>query len=176
MGIGYGAQWTKIDGGLRQSPTYTPPLLIQAESAGLDDSVRNRSQIIQINGVEVLNATAPRSYRASRLINNNGWSLDSSNGYDVYGSGTNATNLNTYLQGFNNNDILVLTTYDEPNRNRTTFRDTLINDFGAQLQNSGTWASRCSYLLIASKSKGPIVEKIQPRFSARGIEESLWLG
>lgn len=176
MGISYGFKWTVLPDTLRSSPSYTPKILLQIESAGLDDTTRNNNQLIQINGTTVLNTTSPRSYRVSRLVYSNGWTYASSNGYDVYGNVTNANNLLAYLQTFNNGDMLVLNTYDEPLVNRSVFTNELKNSFYARLQDSAVWESRCSYQLIAVKGKGVIYENIKPRYSLTGINTTLWLG
>jgi hypothetical protein len=131
---------------------------------------------VVINGTQVLNSISPRSYRATRLVWNNGWSFNSSNGYDVYGDVVQANNMLAYLQTFSQNDILILNTWDEPNNNRTVFRDELVNSFKAGLQYSSVWAFRCSYQLIASKGKGVIYESIMPSYSYKGIQTTLIMG
>lgn len=176
MATNYGPDWTIIPEVLRYTPNYDPTLLIHVESAGLDDTTRYYNQAIYIKGSLVVNSTSPRSYRATRLyMTASGWAA-TSNGYDVYGSSANASALLTFLQTFNANDILVLNTYDEPLNNRGVFQSELINSFKAGLQTSPVWASRCSYQLIASKSKGVIYENIKPRYSPVGINTTLYLG
>jgi hypothetical protein len=82
--------------------------------------------------------------------------------------------MNTYLtNSVNTGDLVIINTYDEPNNRRTTFRDVLVNKFYAKLQYSGTWASRCSYQLVAIAGKGVIYENIKPRYSSTGINTSL---
>lgn len=175
MGVGYNPKWTVLEDTFRHEPAHTPSILIQVESGGYDDSPRYYNQRILIDGNQVLNATSPRSYRATRLYFSNGWKYDQSNGYDVYGSQTEADNLNTFLNTFQTGDILVLNTNDEPNNRRTTFRDILVNSFYAKLQYSSIWEARCSYQLIAVCGKGNIYEAIEPRYSD-SIRTTLYLG
>jgi hypothetical protein len=177
MGIAYNPKWTIIENGLRVSPNYTHALLIQVETSGAEDSPIYRNQRIVIKGTEALNSSAPRSYLLSRLTYSSslGWQFNSSGSYDVYGTAGAPENLLTYLQTFNTGDILVLNTHDEPDANRTVFRNELVNNFYAGLQYSSVWATRCSYQLIAVKGKGRIYEAIEPRFS-NSIITSLWLG
>lgn len=174
----YGGGWEILEDTYRATPAGTPRVLLQVESSGHDDSPKYRRQRIVVNGSQVLSANAPRSYRVSRLTQNTStgqFTYQSSNGYDVYGSSTNATNLNTYLGTFNDGDLMVLNTNDEPNNNRGVFQSTLINDFGANLQTSGVWASRVSYMLISIKGKpNPIYEAIEARYGD-SIRTTLWL-
>lgn len=177
MATNYGSKWTVLPNTLRFTPAYTPKILMQIESAGSSDTgTRYYNQYIAINGTQVLNATSPRSYRATRLVWNNGWTFHSSNGYDVYGTPGQDAALLSYLQTFNSSDILVLNTWDEPLGNRTTFKNELINNFKATLQDSTSWGFRCAYQLIASKNRGVIFENIHPPSSASSINTTLYLG
>jgi hypothetical protein len=179
MAMNYGAKWSILADTLRVTPNYTPKILIQVESAGLEDVTRYYNQFVQINGTTVLNATSPRSYRATRLTfsTNSGWAYHSSNGYDVYGNAAGeAAAMLAYLQTFSTYDMLILNTWDEPLNNRSVFQTELKTSFLAKLQDSSVWASRCSYQLIAVKGKGVIYEHIKPRYSANGINTTLYLG
>lgn len=176
MSVNYNSRWTVIQNNSNYSPGHTPRILIQAESAGLDDSDRQTGQRVWINGTQVLSASAPRSYRATRLRYNNGWTYHSSNGYDVYGSSTNASNLLTYLNTFSTGDILILNTNDEPNNNRGVFSGYLTSAFKSKLQSSPLWESRCSHLLVAAKDRGVIFEDVQARYDTKGIDVTLYLG
>jgi hypothetical protein len=176
MAVNYGPVWTVKPNTLRFTPSYTPKILMHIESAGSNDASTNRNQYIAIGGTQVLNATSPRSYRASRLVWNNGWTFHSSNGYDVYGTVGQDAALLAYLQTFNTADILVLNTWDEPLGSRAAFKSELINSFKATLQDSPIWGFRCSYQLIASKNKGVIFEDIHAPASAISIDTTLYLG
>lgn len=179
MATGYGPKWTITENQTATPGTPNPPqILIQAQSSGLDDgTTRPRNQLVQINGTSVVNSSSPRSYRMTRLTNTgSGWTYNASNGYDVYGNQTAADNALAFLQTFQDSDILVLNTWDEPNNRRTTFRDELVNNFGAKLQYSSTWGSRCSYLLVAVKGKGALHENIKPRYTTELNVVSMWLG
>lgn len=176
MSVNHRPRWTLLPEVLRYTPSYTPTLLIQVESAGLDDTTRYYNQSIYIKGTQIVNASAPRSYRATRLyMTSTGWAA-TSNGYDVYGNSANATSMLTFLQGFSDGDILVLNTFDEPYNNRGVFSSYLTSAFKSNLQSSPIWASRCSYQLIASKNKGLIYESIKPRYSPVGINTTVYMG
>jgi len=174
----YGGGWEILEDTYRYTPDGTPRILIQIESSGYADSPRYYRQRVVVNGSEVLSANAPRSYRVSRLTQNPAtgqFTYQSSNGYDVYGSSTNATNLDTYLNTFDDGDLMILNTNDEPNNNRGVFQTNLVNNFGANLQSSGVWASRISYMLISIKGKpNPIYETIEARYGD-SIRTTLWL-
>lgn len=179
MSVNYGPKLTVLDGVLRYTPPYTPKLLIQVESAGISDyNYSYYRQRIVINGVDQLVATAPRSYRATRLTYTQagGWAYASSNGYDVYGSPAEATNLLTYLQTFSVGDMLILNTFDEPLNNRGTFKNELINNFNAALQDSPNWTFRCSYVLVAVKGRKVLYEKVAPGSGLRGPQATIYLG
>lgn len=170
----YNSQWFKYQD-YRISPTYTPRLLIQAESGSFENTLQDRRQRIVISGTEVVNANAPRSYLLTQLrrVGNN-WSLIASNGYDVYGDPTAASNAGTFLQNFQTYDLLVLNTWDEPVNNASTYLyPTLINSFGS---NVGSYPRvfRDMHLLIAVKGKGVIFEQWRTRYS-NAIYFSGWI-
>lgn len=152
----------------RYNPSYTPNLLIQVESAGLQDSPRDRRIKIDINGSQVLNTTAPRSYRATKLrFNGFSWEYITSNGYDVYGSSSEASDLDSFLNDFEDGELLIINTYDEPENNRGEFSGTLESRFGATLI-SGV-DRRESYMLVAfcsgcdgGKAIGKLFEDNEP--------------
>jgi hypothetical protein len=179
MSVHYGPKLTVLDGTLRYTPPYTPNLLIQVESSGISDYEYsyNRQRVV-INGVDRLVATAPRSYRATRLTYTQaaGWAYASSNGYDVYGTPAEATNLLTYLQTFSVGDMLILNTFDEPLNNRGVFQNELITNFGATLQGSANWTFRCSYVLVAVKGRKVLYENVTPGSGLRGPRATLYLG
>lgn len=176
MATHYSNRWTKIPDGFRQEPDHVPTVLIQVESAGVNDTILNRRQRVVINGTQVLSANSARSYRITRISTSSGWQYQSSNGYDVYGSQTAADDALTYLQSFSTGDMLVLNTYDEPNNRRNTFRNELVNNFYAELQFSNVWEFRCSYILIAVKGRGLLYESIKPRYHTTGHSTTLYLG
>lgn len=169
----YNSQWFKYQD-YRISPTYTPRLLIQAESAGFENALQDHRQRIVIGGTEVVNANAPRSYLLSQLRRvGNTWSLIASNGYDVYGDPTAANNAGIFLQGFQPYDLLILNTWDEPYNNVSYIQPTLINSFGS---NMGSYprVTRDAHLLIAVKDKGVIFEQWRTRYS-NAIYFSGWI-
>jgi ligand-binding sensor domain-containing protein len=174
MGVFYSPVWTKTQQ-LRVSPDFTPRLLIQAESGSFEATDQNRRQYISINGSNVVNSDSPRSYLISQLRNTNGaWALIASNGYDVYGSTTEAANAQSFLQSFLVGDLLVLNTWDEPYNNSVTYLNSeLTNNFRSSIS-SFTRDFRDMHLLIAIKGKGVIYEEHRRRYS-NSIHFSGWL-
>lgn len=151
-----------------------PYLKIEIGSSGLNDSnFSDVTQNITVGGV--LNTfNTPRSYRMTRLKKvNSKWSIIDSNSYDVYGDVNQASLALQYLQEFDNGDMLVLTTWDEPQNNKNIFENELINSFGSTLQYSPDWSFRCSYQLVSIKGQAPILEEIKPVGSATGIENTI---
>lgn len=178
MGFYRGPHWFKLPDTLRFEPAETPKLLIQVESKGYDDTSANRRQRIVIDGSEVLSGDAGRSYKVTRLEQdgNGRYTFDQSNNYDVYGSADNGTEVNSFLNTFNDGDLVVINTHDEPNNNRGQFKTNLINNFGARLQDSSVWESRCSYILVAVKGrKTPIYEQLRPRYTTGGSFATLYV-
>lgn len=174
MAVNYSPKWVKSNI-LRLTPPSTPKLLIHAESGSFEATNQNRGHYIAINGTAVVNVNTPRSYRMSQLRNTNGlWSLIGSNDYDVYGSTVAAESARTFLQSFLQNDLLVLTTWDEPFNNSVTYLNpTLISDFKSNI-GSFTRDFRDMHLLIAVKGKGVIYEEHRRRYS-NSISFSGWL-
>jgi hypothetical protein len=172
----YGPSWTVKADTFRETPLYTPSILIQVESAGNDDTgAKYIGQRIEINGALAYVGVAPRSYRVSRLVWNNGWSFHSSNGYDVYGNSSGqAAALLAYIQTFNTSDILVLNTFDEPFKYKEAFDSELASSFKASMVYN--IVHRSSYQLIASKGKGVIYEGFHAPASALSIMTTLYLG
>ncbi len=172
-----GPNWIILENNLRYEPPIKTKLLIQVESSGYDDSVSYRRQRILINGVQVYSADAPRSYQVTRISQNQStgaYNYESTNGYDVYGNVANATTMNTFLDTFNNRDILILNTNDEPFSNRDPFISNLINNFNAKLLYSPTWDFRCSYMLISIKGELNLYESVEPRYSD-SIKTTIWI-
>jgi len=68
--------------------------------------------------------------------------------------------LNDFLKSFNNDEILVMNTFDEPSNN-SGFKDTLINDFGSSKNKN--WKYRSAFVLVSKKddknNAGLIYEK-----------------
>lgn len=164
MGANYNSRWTIVEA-LRQFPSYTPRLLIQAEAGSFEATNQYHRQYIAINGTAVVNADSPRSYRLTQLRNNGSdWSLVASNGYDVYGSTVAADSARTFLQSFLAYDMLILNTWDEPYNNAVSYLyPTLTGDFGSKID-TYTRSFRDMHLLIAVKGKGIIYEGYRPRY------------
>lgn len=121
MSVHCNPRWNILPDEFRYNPSNSSDLHIKVESRGYDDTNGYDNQEININGVNVLSAGSPRSYRMTRIVNNGtDWSLENSFGFDVYSDeGSQAL---TFLQTFQNNDLLILNTSDEPNNNRDVFR------------------------------------------------------
>jgi hypothetical protein len=165
----------------RDAPSYTPHVLIQVESEGLNNTNGWRRVFVQIDGTTVLNATAPRSYRITKLRqdpNTGFWSYVSSNGYDVYGLSSEADNAKAFLEGFVDGELMILNTYDEPNRNASRFYDTLQDKFGSKIrtfESSGQLSSRDTRLIVSiCGSSIPIFEEIKPS-PQPGTYMSMWI-
>jgi hypothetical protein len=56
--------------------------------------------------------------------------------------------LDSFLQSFANEELLVLSTWDEPSKN-AAFKDTLKNHFGAT--QADKWDYRSAYAIVAKK-------------------------
>ena len=169
----HGSNWKVVESGYKYNPVDPYRLLIQVESAGNDDNPKLRDQDIYINGSQVLNSISPRSYRATQLRMEGGsWNYITSSGFDVYGSNTNASNMNIFLNSFQDRDLLVMNTFDEPSLRRWYFTGVLYYDFKAR--EHVNVAHRESYQLIAIKNIGVIYENRQPRFGT-SIRTTLYL-
>jgi len=170
-----------INDNYRDAPPYTPHVLIQVESQGLNNLTgAGRRQFIQIDGTTVVSANSPRSYRMTKLRKdaNGFWTFVDTNGYDVYGLTSEANNAKAYLETFQEGEMLILNTYDEPNRNSSVFADVLQNKFGSKIEafrSSGQLSSRDSRLLVSiCGSKIPLFEQIKPS-PQPGITMSMWI-
>jgi hypothetical protein len=145
------ADW-HIEKNLRTSPSYTPRVLIQVESTGLNYSgTRYYRQYVDIEGTNVVNSTAPRSYRFTKLSKNSFgfWEFVSTTGYDVYGNTTAAQNAATALETWDDGDMLILNTWDEPNNNSGYINDILAERFASPIfANRDEFQSRDSRLLV----------------------------
>lgn len=162
----------------RTTPGYIPQVLIQAESAGSNNNAPGRRQFIQIDGTTVLAADAPRSYRVTKLrkpINGN-WTYIASNGYDVYGSQSDADAARTFLEGFVEGEMLILNTWDEPESRRIQLAPVLTDSFGSSINAfRARWNFRDSHLLISIKGyTKPLFEQQRPAGIA-GPAVSMWL-
>ena len=176
---GNNSSWV-VTTGNRTSPSFTPKVLIQAESVGLNSpNTSLRRQFIQINGTTVVNANAPRSYRLTRLIKNTTsgqWTLGASNGYDVFGFDAQANAALTFLQSFQVGDLLILNTYDEPNNRRGVFANFLRDNFASNIRGyQWQWTSRDMHLLVSFRGAvAPLFEDHRPSPEG-GITTSIWL-
>lgn len=185
MAMIFGSNWN-VSKTRRSSPTKTPRILIQAESAGLEyggqtatypDVNTDRRIYVNINGVNVVNSDAPRSYRMVQLRNtSSGWSLIANNSYDVYGSTTEAQNAYNFLTTFQTDDLLIMNTWDEPANNRGYFQDYLIQRFGSNMGNY-VREFRDAHLLIATAdTKYVLYEEWAPRYPTSTMPYcSAWL-
>jgi hypothetical protein len=165
--------------GNRTNPGYTPRVLIQAESEGLNNTGAGRRQFIQINGTTIVDALTPRSYRLTKLFKNattGQWQLGATNGYDVYGFVSEANAALAFLQTFREGEMLILTTYDEPRDNRVVFADFLRDNFASNIRGyEYQWNSRDVHLLVSFRGAvAPLFEDHRPSPEA-GITASIWL-
>ena len=168
-----------VTAGYRTTPSFTPRLLIQAESVGLNNLDIGRRTFVQVDGTTIVNVNTPRSYQITKLVKNTStgqWTLGASNGYDVYGSATSATDANNFLNTFNNGEMLILTTYDEPNTRRTTISENLRDNFASNIYGyQWQWNSRDMHLLISFRdATAPLFEDHHPSPEG-GISASIWL-
>ena len=178
MSLQLGRRWQHFPG-LNQSTTMgqprTPNLLLNVNSTGYNDSSQPHRQRIWVNGTSVLDSGTPRSYRITKLRKTNGsWSYVGTAGYDVYGSTTHAAAMRDDLLTWQQGEMLVLSTQDEPNNNRSYFMDILRDDFNSQIH-SFPRESRDSHTLIAVKGVGRIYEDHKPRYSSIGCIYSGYL-
>ena len=165
----------------RDAPSYTPHVLIQVESQGLNNtSGAGRRQFVQIDGTTVVNADAPRSYRITKLrqdANTGFCTYVSSNGYDVnVNASGEAAAAAAYLEGFVDGELMILNTYDEPNRNSGAVTEQLITKFGSKL---GTYrsqfTSRDTRLVVSiCGSTIPLFEEHKPS-PEPGTFMSMWI-
>jgi hypothetical protein len=134
----------------------------------------NYSHTVTSRGTTLYTGGANRSYRVSSYgINASGvYAHISSAALDVYGSTTDATAMNTFLTNMSFGQLLVLTTYDEPDNNKSFFNTNLKNNFGATMIDS--LAFRYCYLLVAVKGKGVIYEDFAVSTEYRAV--TMWMG
>lgn len=178
MGLGHGRKWifNNNDRDTFSDLVTRPNLIINANSSSFEADGTFNQVVIYVNGSQVLNSSAPRSYGIGKLTQTNGsWSFVSYTGYDVYGDPVAADNCLAALQGFQNGEMLVLNTWDEPNNRRTQLAPTLRDSFGSKIYDyQAQWAFRDMHLLIAVKGKGLIYEEYRTRY-ANGIKFSGYL-
>ena len=179
------SKWT-VQKTRRYDPPKTPRVLIQAEAAGLEyggqtatypDVNTDRRIYVNINGTNVVNASAPRSYRFVQLrANSSGWSLIANNSYDVYGSQPEADAALAFLQTFQTDDLLIMNTWDEPTNRRGTFQNYLIEYFGSNMA-SYSREFRDAHLLIATyQTKTVFYEEHAPRYPTSTMPYcTMWL-
>jgi hypothetical protein len=165
--------------GNRTDPGYTPRVLIQAESVGLNNFNTGRRQFVQVNGTTIVNADTPRSYRLTKLFKNattGQWQLGATNGYDVYGFVSEANAALAFLQTFREGEMLILTTFDEPRDNRVEFVDFLRDNFASNIRGyEYQWNSRDMHLLVSFRGAvAPLFEDHRPSPEG-GITTSIWL-
>jgi len=173
-----GAGWVVQTG--NTSPSYDPRVLIQIGASSFENGSDGdeRHQRIWLEGTQVLNSGSPRSYRLTKLRQNSYgfWTYVTSGGYDVYGNATSANQAQDFLEGFNVGEMLILNTWDEPFNRTGQLDPTLMQDFGARVDNySGQRDFRDMRLLVSIKGAGaPILEEHRQRYSP-AIVYSLWL-
>lgn len=157
-------------------PSYDPRILIHAESEGLNNTNGYRRQNIFVNGNEILDGTTPRSYRFTQLRkDSNGlYQLINSNTYDVYGRTSQAESALSFLQTFENYDLLVCTSYDHL-RNSDIFAQELIDNFQSVNGTEFNFRSeRDMYLLISEKNGRKFYENYELEGNP-GFTVSMWL-
>lgn len=172
MGINYGSRWTIVPG-IASASTNNPTLHLSLSSSG-GNLGGNYSHVVKSKGTTLYSGGANRSYRVSSYgLNASGAFVNISNAaLDVYGSTTDAAALNTFLTNMSFGHLLVLTTYDEPNNNKSYFNTNLKNNFGATMIDN--LAFRYCYLLVAVKGKGVIYEDYAIDTEYRAV--TMWLG
>ena len=157
MAINYGPKWNIVVGSaLTANSSHALHLSLSTSGGNLGGSY---AHTVTAKGSVLYTAGPNRSYRVSSYRGgSNGWALVSSAAYDVYGSTVDAAALNTFLNNMLVGDLLVMTTYDEPQNNTSYFSANLTNNFGAKLNASIGY--RYCYLLVAAKNKGLIHEQV----------------
>ena len=144
------------------TPAFTPHVLIQAGSIGNNywsGIESTRRQKIYIDGVEVLNASPYRGMLISKLREVNGtWELVEHFGdTQDFHIESNVDQAQTLLQSFEDGEMLVLTTFDEPYASGYTSRlfDELQTFGAANSQYSALNYYGSSYILISIKGMLP---------------------
>ena len=165
MSLQHGRRWQHFPG-VNQSTTMgqprVPNLLFNVNSTGLNDASQPHRQRIWVNGTSVIDSSTPRSYRITKLRQTNGtWGYVGTATYDVYGSTTQAAAMRDDLLTWQQGEMLVLSTQDEPNNNRNYFMDILRDDFNSQIY-SFPREHRDSHTLISVKGVGRIYEDHKP--------------
>lgn len=174
MSLGIGPVWN-ITNALRYTPSgRNPRLHIMAESGSFEATDQNHNIIVRANGVDLVNSSSPRSYRLTQLrLVNREWTLVASNGYDVYGSTTEAQNAANFIDTFQVGDMLISNTWDEPNNNSSYFTTKFRDSFYSNAL-SFTREHRDMHLLISVKGRGLIYEEHRRRYS-NSIHFSGWI-
>jgi hypothetical protein len=155
MSVTYNSKWSiTVGSALTANATHALHLSLSSSGGNLGG---NYAHTVTAMGTVLYTGTANRSYRVSSYRPGvSGWALISSAALDVYGSTTDAASMNTFLNNMLTGDLLVMTTYDEPQNNTSYFSANLTNNFGATL--NGSIGYRYCYVLVASKGKGVIYE------------------
>lgn len=176
MGISYGAKWNIVEAYGATVTTPNPILKISISSGG-GDIGGTWDHTIWSKGTQICALAAMRSYAAStyRINNSTGAFTNISNTrLDVYGNTTDAATMNTFITNISTGDLLVISTWDEPNNNKGYFSQNLIDNFGCKLIGN-VWEFRSTYLLVAVKGKkAPILERYGARYQ-QSISATLWL-
>jgi len=175
MSVACGTKWNIVETYNASPGNSNAALAIGIATAGGDFGGTFQNQVWS-KGVQLYSGAAVRSYCVSSYRQTAGtWSNIANARLDVYGSTTDATSLNTFLNNMATGDLLVLSTYDEPATNKSYFDTNLRDNFGAQVAASA-FEVRCLYLLVAVKGrKLPIYERYERRFTA-WFGASLWTG
>jgi len=176
MSISYGPKWNIISSYNATVPISDPLLKISISSGG-GDLGGTWDHTISSRGTELYYGNIIRSYVAStyRINTSTGaFTNISSTRLDVYGSPTDAASMNTFITNITIGDLLVISTWDEPNNNKNYFSQNLIDNFGCTLIGN-SWEGRSQYLLVAVKGKkAPIYERYGARYQ-QSISATLWL-
>ena len=176
MSISYGPKWNIVES-YNATVTTPNPLLKISISSGGGDIGGTWDHTISSRGTQLYYGSIIRSYVASTYRMNavtGVFANIASTRLDVYGSTTDAAAMNTFLTNVVSGDLLVITTWDEPNNNKNYFSQNLIDNFGSRLIGN-SWEFRSEYLLVAVKGKKlPIYERYGARYQ-QSISATLWL-
>lgn len=128
---------------------------------------------IYLNGDLIIDYNAfRRSYSFTTLRpQGSGYTYIDTKSYDIYGSSSERTRFIDDINSTQTDDIIVITTHDEPSNGFGVIRDTLVSAFGITTSSIGY---RGTYILVAIKGKRiPIYEKSGG--SVNNTSATVWL-
>ena len=176
MTVNSGPSWNIIET-YNATVTAANPILKISISSGGGDIGGTWDHTITSRGTQLYSGAIIRSYVASTYRFSSGtgaFTNIASTRLDVYGSTVDAAAMNTFLTNVVAGDLLVISTWDEPNNNKNYFSQNLIDNFGSQLIGN-TWDFRSEYLFVGVKGRRfPIYERYGARYQA-SISATLWL-